>query len=369
MAELAVKSTAVVGLGETGGPLFGILKETYDAIGVDLKVQTETPRRVEVLNICLPWSERFVDIVREYQRDFTPDVTVIHTTVPVGTTKQIPGAVHSPILGMHDNMDVSLRKFTKWIGGAPQLTSLVEMFFGAAGIMCRTVEDSDFTEALKLMCLAKYGMSIAFAQYQKELCDSIGMDYSIITEWDLNYNKNVECRYHRPLLTPPGKTIGGHCVIPGTRLLHAQYPNRILEEVLRYDQRPFQVWQPTKVYSTAKIGKDVNIGTFCEIGNNVVIGDRVRIGAMTFIPEGVVIEDDAWIGPRVTFSNDTYPPSGRDQWKTTVIKKYARLGAGVCVLPGVTIGENALIGMGSVVTKDVPAGEKWAGVPARRRKE
>jgi UDP-2-acetamido-3-amino-2,3-dideoxy-glucuronate N-acetyltransferase len=119
------------------------------------------------------------------------------------------------------------------------------------------------------------------------------------------------------------------------------------------------------VYPTAKIGQDGNIGAFCEIGNNVVIGDRVRVGAMSYIPEGVTIEDDVFIGPRVTMTNDKYPPSGKENWKQTLIKKNAAIGAGVTIVCGVTIGECALIGAGSVVTKDVPAYQTWYGVPAR----
>lgn len=126
------------------------------------------------------------------------------------------------------------------------------------------------------------------------------------------------------------------------------------------------IWQPCNIYKTAIIGDNVSIGTFSEIGNNVVIGSNTRIGAHAFIPEGVVIEEDCFIGPRCTFANDMFPPSGKEKWLPTRIKKGARLGAGVCVRPGVTIGEGALIGMGAVVTKDVGAGETWAGVPAHK---
>lgn len=127
-----------------------------------------------------------------------------------------------------------------------------------------------------------------------------------------------------------------------------------------------RVWEPSKVFFSAKIGKGVNIGVFCEIGENVVIGDQVRVGAMCFIPEGVTLEDGAWVGPRCTFTNDLYPPSGKSSWKKTLVKKGARLGAAVTILPGVTIGAGALIGAGAVVTHDVPDGETWAGVPARK---
>jgi acetyltransferase-like isoleucine patch superfamily enzyme len=131
------------------------------------------------------------------------------------------------------------------------------------------------------------------------------------------------------------------------------------------DEKSTVIYEPCNIYSTAEIGKNVNIGMFTEIGNKVSIGNNVRIGAMCYIPEGVIIKDNAWIGPRVTFTNDKYPPSGKKFWEKTIIKKGARIGAGVTVLPGISIGENALIGAGSVVTRDIPANAKCCGVPAK----
>jgi UDP-2-acetamido-3-amino-2,3-dideoxy-glucuronate N-acetyltransferase len=94
------------------------------------------------------------------------------------------------------------------------------------------------------------------------------------------------------------------------------------------------------------------------------IGEDVTIGAFCFIPEGVTLCDHSWIGPRVTFTNDKYPPSGRDNWQTIKIGRWAVLGAGVLVLPGVEIGESAFIAAGSIVTKNVPVMENWKGSPA-----
>jgi len=110
----------------------------------------------------------------------------------------------------------------------------------------------------------------------------------------------------------------------------------------------------------------VSVGTFSEIGANVEIGANTRVGALSFIPEGYTIEEDCFIGPRFTGTNDKYPPGPKEAWEKTIIRRGARIGAAVTVICGVEIGEGALIGAGSTVTKDVPAGEKWAGNPARK---
>lgn len=116
-----------------------------------------------------------------------------------------------------------------------------------------------------------------------------------------------------------------------------------------------------------EIGERGIIHSHVWIGDGVKIGKAVRIEAFTFIPPGVRIEDGVFIGPRVTFTNDKYPPSpSKEDWKETLVKEGASLGAGVVVLPGVTIGRHAVVGAGSVVTKNVPDGETWVGNPAHR---
>lgn len=124
------------------------------------------------------------------------------------------------------------------------------------------------------------------------------------------------------------------------------------------------IWEPSNVYDSAKLGHGVSIGKFSEIGHNVEIGENTRVGALCFIPEGVTIGKDCFIGPRVTFTNDKYPPSGKDNWLPTVVEDHAAIGAAVTVICGVRIGKGALIGAGSVVTKDIPDGVKAYGVPA-----
>ena len=120
------------------------------------------------------------------------------------------------------------------------------------------------------------------------------------------------------------------------------------------------IWQFCVVLPGAVIGKDCNICSHCFIENDVVIGDRVTVKCGVQIWDGMRIEDDVFIGPNVTFSNDRYPKSRNKNWKLepVILKKGAVIGAGATVLPGVTIGEGAMIGAGAVVTMDVEASQK-----------
>ncbi len=123
------------------------------------------------------------------------------------------------------------------------------------------------------------------------------------------------------------------------------------------------------------IGDNTKVGTFVEIQKNAFIGKNCKISSHTFICEGVHIDDNVFVGHNVTFINDKYPRSTKNDgamqsekdWKVveTYIKKGASIGSSSTILCGVTIGENAIIGAGSVVTKNVPANTVVAGVPAK----
>lgn len=122
------------------------------------------------------------------------------------------------------------------------------------------------------------------------------------------------------------------------------------------------------------IGDNVKIGAFVEIQKNAFVGNNCKISSHTFVCEGVTIEDDVFVGHSVAFINDVYPRAtagGRLQteadWKVgrTLVRRGASIGSGATILCNVTIGENALVGAGAVVTKDVPPNAIVAGNPAR----
>ena len=123
-----------------------------------------------------------------------------------------------------------------------------------------------------------------------------------------------------------------------------------------------------------EIGDNSQVAAFVEIQNGTKVGRNVKISSHTFICEGVTIEDDVFIGHNVSFINDKYPRAtvngqlqGRVDWECvpTLVKRGASIGTSATILCGVTIGENAIVGAGSVVTRDVPANTIVAGVPAR----
>jgi len=115
-----------------------------------------------------------------------------------------------------------------------------------------------------------------------------------------------------------------------------------------------------------RIGNDCRIAAFVEIQRGVVIGDRCKVEAFAFVPSGVTIEDEVFIGPRATFTNDLHPRAvGEWSITPTVVKRGASIGAGAIIVCGVTVGEGATVGAGAVVTKDVPAGATVVGNPAK----
>ena len=127
------------------------------------------------------------------------------------------------------------------------------------------------------------------------------------------------------------------------------------------------VWQFCVVLPKAQIGENCNICSHCMIENNVRVGNNVTIKNGVQLWDGITLEDNVFVGANVSFTNDLYPRSKATDWRCvpTVVKRGASIGVGSTILCGITVGENAMIGAGSVVTKDVPAGELWLGNPAK----
>jgi len=131
-----------------------------------------------------------------------------------------------------------------------------------------------------------------------------------------------------------------------------------------------RVWDEKGLWGDYEIGRDCVIGKFVEIGDGVRVGDRCKVEAFAFLPPGVVLEDEVFVGPHVCFTNDRYPRAV-GEWKKveTVVRRGASIGANATIICGVEIGEGAMVAAGAVVTKDVGVGKRVAGNPAREMKD
>ena len=131
------------------------------------------------------------------------------------------------------------------------------------------------------------------------------------------------------------------------------------------------IWQFSVVLAQAQIGRNCNINCHCFIENDVIIGNNVTVKSGVYLWDGLRIGNDVFIGPNVTFINDKVPRSKKypEKFLITVIEDGASIGAGSIIMGGIKIGENSMIGAGSLVTKNIPANQLWYGNPAKFIKE
>jgi len=127
-----------------------------------------------------------------------------------------------------------------------------------------------------------------------------------------------------------------------------------------------RIWQFAIVLEGARIGRDCNLNAHTLVEGGAIIGDRVTLKCGVYVWDGVVLENDVFCGPNATFTNDKVPRSKiyHGSFPKTLVKRGASIGAGAVILPGLIIGEEALIGAGAVVTRDVPDGMVVVGNPA-----
>ncbi len=163
---------------------------------------------------------------------------------------------------------------------------------------------------------------------------------------------------------PRGKKPGERKTIIGARALIRSHSVIYADNVIGDD---FQTGHGVLVREENRIGNNVSIGSHSIVEHHVIIGNNVRLHSNVFVPEFSVLEDDCWLGPNVVVTNARYPQSqnAKENLKGVTIKRAAKIGANATLLPGIVIGENALVGAGAVVVRDVPTGAVVAGNPAR----
>lgn len=216
-------SHLIIGAGEVGTSLHKVLSSDYGTFLRDVEEIDLSNASIEVLHICFPYSSSFLVEVRHYIYRHNPKLIIIHSTVPIGTTRKLGTlAVHSPIEGLHPNLDKSMRTFRKHFGG--ELAYEAARIFQRLGIDTKNYAIPEITEAQKILSTSQYGVHILLAAELERLCRNKGIDYkAVVLDYTETYNEGYRTlgfdRFIRPGLFPPQGAIGGHCVVENAALV------------------------------------------------------------------------------------------------------------------------------------------------------
>ena len=196
----------------------------------------------DILHICFPYSKHFIRIVKKEIREIKPGLTIIHSTVAPGTTKEIGGMiVHSPIRGTHPDLHESIKTFIKYVGADSKTAARrARRHLKGLGIASKTFMPSSTTELGKLLSTTYYGLCIAFHGEAEKLCDKYGVNFNqAMTDFNRTYNRDYpklgKPEVVRPVLSPPDNNrIGGHCIIPNAKILKKHFRSKALDLILKY---------------------------------------------------------------------------------------------------------------------------------------
>jgi UDP-N-acetyl-D-mannosaminuronate dehydrogenase len=220
----------VVGLGEIGRPLFELVSRHCDSIGVDINL-VDYSGSFDILHICYPFEiDDFVAETARYIGLFRPTLTIINSTVAIGTTRQIAertdsAVVSSPVRGKHACMIEELIRYTKFVGAIDRAAGeKAAAHFFTLGIKTKLISSPEATELAKLTETTYFGLMIAWAQQVERYCDQLGENYDDVAAF------YEEIQFFPPVKYSPG-VIGGHCVMENIKILKKFAPSEVLAAI------------------------------------------------------------------------------------------------------------------------------------------
>jgi len=245
--------TLIIGKGQIGKALEKHLSKHYKVFSRDKK-EIEVPFKPKIIHICYPYFNNFVKTTLKYIQKYSPKYVVLHSTVKVGTTRKIQQkteakVVHSPIIGVHPNLERGFKLFPKWV--APR-SHAIKRYFERTGMKVDFMQKPEETELAKILSTTYFGWNIVFCKEVWKLCRKFKVDFKrVYSEWNEKYNegylkwleyKDLKYSPIRPVLVPGvfmGKVekIGGHCVIPNCKLLSCELTKIILKFNQAYYER------------------------------------------------------------------------------------------------------------------------------------
>ncbi len=248
------KKVLVVGLGEVGRPIFDLIKESgkFDVYGVDVdekkmavleQKMSTIPTKAEVMHVCIPCThkDRFTETISDYMARFKPELTIINSTVPPGTTSAVyqrckRSVAHSPIRGVHtslEHMKWEIKRWKKYVGGVDVKSgSAAQRHFEQIGLSTKVLKSSLDTELAKLFETTYRAWMIVCFQEMHRISRSFDADFDGIVDFLQDTHR---VRLDRPIMYPG--VIGGHCVIPNTQLLLENCESEFLRLILKSNEK------------------------------------------------------------------------------------------------------------------------------------
>jgi UDP-N-acetyl-D-mannosaminuronate dehydrogenase len=237
-----MKNVAIIGLGEIGRAIKQIETDSKNIVNYFTEDDAEyNNEKIDVMHICIPYSESFENIVINYVNKYLPKLTIIHSTVKPGTTLSIKNkskvpVVHSPVRGIHPILYDSIKTFEKLVGGDDEDSKLAIEHLKSIGINAIRLGSANDTEMAKIISTTYYGHNILFAKMVNEICNKYNYDFKrIYTIPNKSYNdgyiKLNMPHVVRPTLYPPTGIIGGHCITENFELLPETRLKKIMKEL------------------------------------------------------------------------------------------------------------------------------------------
>lgn len=211
----------IIGEGEVGTSLYNVLSEHYEVESIDEGDNLDD--NFEILHICYPPIDDFIEVTQDYIEKFSPEIVIIHSTVKPGTTEKVdPIAVHSPVRGLHPNLEEGIEKFVKYFGGSK--AEKASQYFSDIGIEVRAYKNPETTEVLKILSTTYFAWNVVFQKEAKRICEERNLDFEEVyrranEDYNEGYKKLGKEKFVRPVLDHMPGPIGGHCVIPNCNLL------------------------------------------------------------------------------------------------------------------------------------------------------
>ncbi len=246
------KKVGVLGIGEVGSAIVKILSNKFEVLRKDVNFDEINNHSIEGLHICLPFSDQFSELVLNQIKKSKPKLTIIHSTIKVGTTKSIAekvnsSVVHSPVMGTHPNLDIDMKNFIKLIGPTSDISGkLAATHLKKAGFKVHILNSSDETELGKLLDTTYFGWNIIFCKLVGKLCEETGLNFeNVYTQFNQIYNQGYKkskpnvirpvLKYKYPKDIDGG--IGGHCVIPNAQVLNDQFKFEISDFIINTNEK------------------------------------------------------------------------------------------------------------------------------------